>query len=1359
MVISTVLRQTPDTRVSDNTSKAAMATRNVFEEYDSNEDIECYIDRLSQYLIAIDLPDTDNNKAKRKAILLASIGSETYKIMKDLAYPTKPTEKSFNQLCDILKQHYKPTRLIVTERFKFNSAKQQQDQSINEYVSHLKQLATHCEFTGDTLTDNLRDRFICGLRSEALQKKLLAKNNTFEEVVKLALAEEAAVKDMRDITGRVQDLSVNAVAQGGGRPRQYNHGNFPPRSNYKQKPKPGCERCGMNNHTSDICRYKNAQCYRCKSFGHLQSECRAKRVQYVDHNDNKFDVTDPDIDMNDHLNDAIFTAGDNSLDMGAIKVQVNIENKVWDMILDTGAAVSLINYADYLKQFKHIQIGPTEHKLHTYCGTPLTVLGEIPVKCVYGEQNMTLPLVIVKADVYAPPLFGRNWLRCIKLDWKGIFMAEESSHSTGTSIFELMKDKYPSVFQQGLGTVKNVTAKLHLKDDVKPVFLKPRSVPYALRPAVEKELQRMESEGIIQRVDFSDWGTPLVVVPKSDNSVRLCGDYKVTVNPHINTDKYPIPTFDEVLEKISEGQKYSKIDLKCAYQQLLLDEESQKLVTISTHKGLYRYTRLPYGISSSPAIWQRYIDQVLAGLDFTCAIIDDVIVTGPDDQSHIKNLHKLFQRLQNAGLRVKAEKCAFMQDSIEYMGKRISERGIQSSPVKVKAIKEAPAPQNVNQLRSWLGMVNFHAQQIQNLSTLAYPMNQLLGDKDWSWSSECQASFEAVKNALSSETYLAHYNPKHDIEISTDASPYGLGACINHVYPDGSRKPVAYASRTLSKHEKGYSQLDKEALGIMFGIRRFHMYIYGRSFTLVTDSKPVEHILGPKKAIPTMAAQRLQRWAVILSAFNYKIRYIPSKENVTADALSRLPIEIENDNEDAIYQIENLIVENLPITHKQISNATRRDPVLSKVLQFVSTGWPNYVNDEKLKPYFAKRYEISVEQDCLLWGLRVIIPERFTNAILRELHFAHPGIIRMKELARSHVWWPKIDNAIEQTVRDCGSCQQARSLPPPSPLMPWIWPGAPWHRVHIDFAEKDGQNFLIVVDAYAKWPEIILMNSTTSNATITVLRDLFSKYGIPNQIVSDNGPQFRSEEFKIFLKRNGVKQILVSAYHAASNGAAERMVQSFKRYLTASKRTRDTIQERIANFLLCYRSTKHSTTGCTPAKLFMGRELRTRLSLVHPDIQNNVENKQSAQIQAHDKKCPLREFVRGEGVWVKDPIKRDKWFPGLVENKIAPKTYIIKLDDGRVWKRHVDHMRKGQIDKSQNIENEQSYDNENVIQNDIVIGDMYDNVMNDLDMRDNNDNETRSVADENTEDEPLTVDEPRRSSRMRKAPDRLIESS
>ena len=263
-----------------------------------------------------------------------------------------------------------------------------------------------------------------------------------------------------------------------------------------------------------------------------------------------------------------------------------------------------------------------------------------------------------------------------------------------------------------------------------------------------------------------------------------------------------------------------------------------------------------------------------------------------------------------------------------------------------------------------------------------------------------------------------------------------------------------------------------------------------------------------------------------------------------------------------------------------VASATRKDPVLARLYDSTLHRWPSVVADPVLQPYFSRKHELSVDQGCVLWGLRVVTPEAYRVRLLDDLHQEHHGICRMKSLARGYFWWPGLDSAIGERVSACHVCAAIGKSPPKVPLHPWRWPVKPWERIHIDFFVKDKLNFLIVVDAYSKWLEIIPMSSTTSLKTSEVLRSLFSRYGIPEELVSDNGPQLAAEEFTKFMRQNGIKFTRVPPYHPASNGTAERSVQTAKVALTKQaldgKASTLTLEHRLVNFPILNRSTSHT---------------------------------------------------------------------------------------------------------------------------------------------------------------------------------------
>lgn len=282
------------------------------------------------------------------------------------------------------------------------------------------------------------------------------------------------------------------------------------------------------------------------------------------------------------------------------------------------------------------------------------MVGQMSVRVRYGDYMGDHKLHVVKGS--GPPLLGRDWLKSIRLDWVNIKRLSVERHSS--AVKELIS-RYSEVFQSGLGTMKHVRAHLSLKEGASPKFHRPRPVPFAIREVVSQELVRLEEQGILCKVEHSDWASPIVPVLKHDGSIRICGDYKVSINPMLKIDQPPLPNPTELLASLAGGKHFTKLDLTAAYQQLLLDEESSKLVTISTHKGLYEYIRLPFGVASAPAVFQRAMDTILQGVPKVVCYLDDILITGCTETDHLRNLEEVLRRLRDYGIRVCVPVCIF----------------------------------------------------------------------------------------------------------------------------------------------------------------------------------------------------------------------------------------------------------------------------------------------------------------------------------------------------------------------------------------------------------------------------------------------------------------------------------------------------------------------------------------------------------------------------------------------------------------------------------------------------------------------------------------------------------------------------
>ena len=1233
-----------------------MATYGKLREFQPDtERIEAYLDRVEVFYQANDIGED-----KQVAVFLSVIGGKTFSLLRDLLAPDKPQDKTLPVLFETLKRHFEPKPLVIAERFHFHLRNQGPTESVAEYLAELRRLATHCEF-GNYLNEALRDRLVCGLRNPSTQKRLLAEADlTLAKASATAQGMEAAEKNSKKFQGG-EAAPVHRMAPQGTKPG--------PTSGSKP-----CYRCGGVDHTHSACRFRDATCHKCQKKGHIAKVCRSGRKQKQQRPQRSRSRPVRTIDQEPDSDEGftLFKVGSEGL--RPIVVTMGVNGQQLPMEVDTGAAVSVISSATQAKLFPKCQLDSSQAILTTYTGEQMPVVGQMKVEVSYQDQRALLTLFVLKG--HGPSLLGRDWLRQIRLDWKGIGMAALSSKA------EALVGRFPEVFEEGSGLMNTFQASLHLKPECRPKFHKARPVPFALKQGIDRELDRLEGDGIITKVSHSQWAAPVVPVPKGDGHIRLCGDYKVTINPVLEVDQYPLPKPDDMFATLAGGKKFTKIDLTHAYQQMSLEESSRELVTINTHRGLYMYTRLPFGVASAPAVFQKTMDTVLQGLPKVICYLDDILITGSSEQEHLENVEKVLQRLKEYNIRAKRAKCAFMEDSVEYLGHRIDATGLHTTSSKVEAITQAPRPRNVQELRSFLGLLHYYGKFLPSLATLLQPLNSLLkaGHK-WAWTKECAQAFEAAKKLLASAPVLAHYDPSLPMKMAGDASAYGIGAVISHVFPDGQERPIAFASRTLTATERNYSQIEKEALSLVYGIRKFHQYLYGRRFVLVTDHKPLTTVLGPKNGIPPLAAARLQRWALLLSAYSYDIEFKPTRQHGNADGLSRLPL---GHREAASLECHAMTAETafaigqiqaLPVTVERVQTATRQDPVLSKVLLYAREGWPTELPEE-YKPYLNRKDELSSEGDCLLWGTRVVVPSKLRARLVEELHHDHPGVTRMKAVARSYMWWPGLDKDLEECARGCRSCQSFKSAPPVAPLHPWLWPAKPWQRVHIDFAGPFmGKMFLIAVDAYSKWPEVVGMTSTEAPKTISELRKIFAANGLPQQLVTDNGPQFVSGEFATFMKMNGIKHIRCAPYHPSSNGAAERFVQTFKKAMKAGQGSAFPLSQRVSNFLLTYRTTPHATTNETPSQLLMGRKIRTRLDLLRPDGERHVSSKQAQQKADHDKHARSRELHTGQSVMARNLRPGVPWVPGVIVEQLGPLTYRVQVEGGLLWRRHLDHLR------------------------------------------------------------------------------------
>ena len=474
------------------------------------------------------------------------------------------------------------------------------------------------------------------------------------------------------------------------------------------------------------------------------------------------------------------------------------------------------------------------------------------------------------------------------------------------------------------------TSRKKLLAEDKPTFYKAVAIAVAMETATKDaaELQDRKLSGAASQPVYNVQQKP---VGKPSGTVQRLSCSKL--------DSYPIPRTEDLLATLGggKGKLYTKLDLSQAYQQVLLDDESKPYLTINTHRGLFTYNRLPFGVKSAPGIFQRVIESKLNGVPCVIVRMDDILISGLDDVDHLKNLQEVLTRLSAAGLRLNRSKCTFMAAEVLYCGRRVSSEGTRPNEENIEAIVRAPSPSSVTELRSYLGMLNFYNMDLPHLATTLEPLHRLLRKNSyWNWTPEAQVAFEKTKQLLTSSSFLTHYDESRELILACDSSPYGVGAVISHVMDDGSEKPIAFASRTLNSAERNYSQLDKEGLAIIFGVRKFHQMVYGRPFVITTGHKPLLGLFGEHKSVPAMASPRLIRWILTLSAYNYVLKFKEGRLNGNADCLSRLPLTrtVSEPILPGEVALSINILNQTPVDAAIIKKQTDKDPVLCQVLMY-----------------------------------------------------------------------------------------------------------------------------------------------------------------------------------------------------------------------------------------------------------------------------------------------------------------------------------------------------------------------------------------------------------------------------------------
>ena len=889
----------------------------------------------------------------------------------------------------VLDDYFTPKINEQMEIYKFRQYKQRDDQTLDEYVTELRRLAKYCKF-GDTDKEIL-SQLIQNCKSNRLRRRALREpDKKLDEI--LIMGRTLEISDSQ-ASAMEKSETVNAVTQKThiqtSKPTNYKSKSVPHERQNRYKPrkyvklqqdkKITCRKCGGRFPHEGQCPAKGRRCNFCKKPNHFQQVCR-KKLESVKEINPEGACAIQNRSSSDEDSDYCYSIKTKQ-HVGTIgkktpKVTVKINGVKCNMLVDTGASVNILDNKTYQKigspklQKKNIS------QLYPYGGSQ-------PLK-VRGSCQLTIE-TSNKIDTYKFYVVSGNHGALI-----GYTSATELEMIKIINKVKQPQENYPGLFK-GVGKLKDTKVKIHIDTSIKPVARRHIRTPFHLRDKVGEEIEKLLKEDVIEKVEGepTPWISPIVAVPKKNqNEIRVCVDMREP-NKAILRERHLMPTVEELIHDLNGAKVFSKLDLRNGYHQLELENSSRYVTCFSTHLGIFRYKRLNLGISSASEIFQETISNVIQDIDNVKNISDDILVFGKTQQEHDIALDRTFKRLSEKGLTLNKQKCELNKTQITFFGVVFSDKGISPDPVKVEAIKEASRPKNVNELRSFLGMTSYCSRFISDYATICEPLRRLTRqDEEWNWSNEQEMAFEKLKVKLSSDTVIAYFDAKKDIEVLVDASPVGLAAMLVQ------DKVVVYASRALSDTESRYSQTEREALAIVWACEHFDIYLRGaKKFTVITDHKPLERIWEKQKL-----TLRIERWGLRLQPYKFVIKYRPGADN-PVDYMSRQPV---NENktigsklaeEYVNFVADEAVMKAMDID--EVKSETCKDSTLQKAISYVRSGsWyemktlnDDSIDIEELTSLRSIRDELTIHSDnILLRDQRIVLPKSLRDRAVQIAH-------------------------------------------------------------------------------------------------------------------------------------------------------------------------------------------------------------------------------------------------------------------------------------------------------------------------------------------------------------------------------------
>lgn len=880
-------------------------------------------------------------------------------------------------------------------------------------------------------------------------------------------------------------------------------------------------------------------------------------------------------------------------------INLKVNDKFYMALLDSGANKSVIG-GDLAIEIQNMSyFRKCLGNVRTADGQRQNVIGTAILDITFQGQKKQCEFLVVPSirhDLICGYDFWSDFGLKISLPNIGeIDCVNEDSDKLKLTVEQQQKlDKviatFPNSKVDGLGRTTLIKHSIDT-GDAKPI----KQRYYPISPAVEKqisgEIERMLSLGVIEEAPNSSWSSPTVVVVKP-GKVRMCVDSR-KLNSVTVKDAYPIPNIDGLISRLPPVHYISKIDLKDAFWQVELDEESKPKTAFTVpNRPLYQFRRMPFGLCNAPQTLCRLMDKVIPYnlKSHVFVYLDDLLVVSQTFEEHLTHLMEVSTNLRKANLTINVEKSSFGLSRVKYLGYVVGHGTLQVDQEKIKAIEDFPVPKSIKQLRRFLGMTGWYRRFIQDFSTITFPLTEMLTKKKtFVWTDKAQEAFDQLKTRLTSAPLLIHPNYSKPFILQCDASTHGVGAVLAQKDDNGIEKPIAYMSHKLNKAQRNYTITELECLAVVMAIKKFRPYIEGLEFKVVTDHASLKWLMGQRDL-----SGRLARWSLKLQGFNFTIEHRSGRENIVPDALSRV-----YEGEDFLNAIE---LETLPAIDLD-SDAFKSDEYSKLKEEIQNSNLPDF---KLVDGYIYKRTEFSSGEidESNLWKL--MVPIELRQDVIYSAHntptSAHSGIAKTIERIRRYFYWPRLATDVKEYILNCKLCKTSKTqtnvLRPPLGHMPDT--ERPFQRLYVDLigpfprSKKGHIGLLIVLDHFSKFTFLKPLKKFVSKEIINYLQnEIFCCYGVPETLVSDNGSQFRSKDFEKFLTKYGVHHILTAVYSPQAN-ASERVNRCINEALRSYIRNDQREWDRYTDSINCsLRNSIHQSIGRTPYQVVFGQTMVT----------------------------------------------------------------------------------------------------------------------------------------------------------------------